>query len=224
VRLFDVATAKEKVSISIGEKDAQGIGYLAFSPDGKLLVGQVRGDPRKAGLHWLKFWDPATGHETASVEGEKQDLFLLMTFSPDGETLAVTNARSEQGKLFLFDLPSKKIVRTVNLGEKAHAGEMTNVAQPAFSPDGKWVAVPTQVLPDRPPLGLDPQDVPQPRIHLIDVSTGTLRETLVAPQSLSWSVCFSPDGKTLATGGHGKVLLWDLRRPPGGTDAGSGRE
>ncbi len=35
------------------------------------------------------------------------------------------------------------------------------------------------------------------------------------------SVVFSPDGKTLATGGNGRVQLWDFGRPPGRADDGS---
>jgi hypothetical protein len=45
---------------------------------------------------------------------------------------------------------------------------------------------------------------------LIDVATGTLREILVAPPGFPRSACYSPDGRTLATGGLGRVLLWDL--------------
>jgi hypothetical protein len=30
----------------------------------------------------------------------------------------------------------------------------------------------------------------------------------------------SPDGQTLATASHGKVLLWDLTQPPGAQKAG----
>jgi hypothetical protein len=58
-------------------------------------------------------------------------------------------------------------------------------------------------------------DLPQPRIHLIDAATGEIRETLVSPQCFAISAAFSPDGKTLATSGEGRVLLWDLPAPPG---------
>jgi len=39
---------------------------------------------------------------------------------------------------------------------------------------------------------------------------GEIRETLIAPPGFPGSACFSPDGKTLATGGRGKVHLWDV--------------
>jgi Tol biopolymer transport system component len=114
------------------------------------------------------------------------------------------------GKLFLFDLPGRGLAAEIPLGEKTFVGE------PAFSPDGKWIAVPTQAWPDGPPRGkADPEDLPQPRICLVEAAAGAVRETLVAPTGFAGCACFSPDGKTLATTSLGKVLLWDLSQPPG---------
>jgi hypothetical protein len=101
-------------------------------------------------------------------------------------------------------------LKTVLLAERG------NPSEPAFSPDGKWVAVATQEFPDtRSPIEPNAEDLPQPRIHLVEVASGEIRETIIAPQAVGVTVCFSPDGKTLASGGNGKVLLWDLTQPPG---------
>ena len=87
----------------------------------------------------------------------------------------------------------------------------TTSSAPIFSPEGRWLAIATQVLSDEPGGGdVDVQDLAQPRIHLIDVAAGEIRETLVSPQCFILSACFSPDGRTLATGAQGKVLLWDM--------------
>jgi WD40 repeat protein len=213
VRLIDTATARERLAIPITDPGAQRIGFMAFAPGGKVLVGQVR-DEAKTGQHWLKFWDPATGRELASFPGEKQNYFLWMAFSPDGRTLAVTDrGRPRPGKLFLFDLRDRKLVKTLVPGGKG------TLLAPAFSPDGKWLAVPEQVFGEE-SRGEEPspEDLPQPRIHLVEVAAGAVRETLVAPPGFPTSMCFSPNGRTLATAGHGRVLLWDLTRPaPGGS-------
>jgi WD40 repeat protein len=211
VKVFDAATGREKVSIPVGVKGVA-VGYTAFSPDGKLLVGELR--DYTTGRHWLKFWDVAAGREAASFEGEKKAYFMRPVFSPGGKRLAVTDSRGEESKLYLFDVPGKKLLRTVSLARKtancrAHGGD------PAFRPDGKWLAVVTRLIPDDVRGGgdLNVEDVPQPRIHLVEVAAGAVRETLVAPPGFGMSACFSPDGKTLATSGHGRVLLWDLTRP-----------
>jgi WD40 repeat protein len=213
VKLFDTGTAEEKLSIPITEPFTR-IGGMQFTPDGRLILGGSQTFPARN--NWrsfessLKLWDVASGREVASFASEKTMVgFMRPAFSPDGRTVAATNWRGEKPKLYLFDVPGRKRLTTIMLGEKAI------VREPVFSPDGKWIAVATQVIPEELQSNreLDAEDVPQPRIHLVDVALGAVRETLIAPQGFSASVCFSPDGSTLATGGNGKVLLWDLTKP-----------
>ena len=58
----------------------------------------------------------------------------------------------------------------------------------------------------------DPQDLPQPRVTLFDLTGKSPPRVLIAPHSYLGGLAFSPDGKTLALGGLGAVRLFDLTK------------
>jgi WD40 repeat protein len=216
-KLIDVATGQEKWSIPVTDKSAS-VAISAFSRDGKIIFGtlDVYDHPQKWDHYrsWMKWWDAATGREIASFEGEKDGGFMDFCCSPNGQTLAVLNWKSNKRKLFLYSIAEKRLLRTIHLGEKT--GGFQSIANGlTFDPDGKWLVVITQSYPEKASgEKVNPLDRPQPRILLIEAATGAIRETLIAPQGFTSVACFSPDGRTLATGGHGRVLLWDMTKMP----------
>ncbi len=224
LKLFDQATGKEKLSIPIKEKNTE-VSIWKYSPNGNLILGSYRvlkgADEPKNKQSWLKLWDAATGHEVASLE-EQKDYYSSTHFSADGKTLTVACWKLWAGSevsLFHYSIADRKKspFKTLILAEQPKAkGERLWATAPIYSPDGRWLALSTQVYP--PSEGNDPDacDLPQPRIHLIDVPAGQLRQTLVGPQGFAQSPCFSPDGRTLASSGHGCVLLWDMTNVNGG--------
>jgi WD40 repeat protein len=214
LRLFDAGTLREKWSVPVKDKNAW-VTLTAFSPDARLLVASYRvfaerkkWDRSESSLKW---YDAATGREVASFAGRLRDGLFCCRFSPDGQTLAVVIWHAEKADLMLLGVPKRQLVKTIPLGEKVKGKDLI-VISPTFGPDGKWLAVITQEVPETRGGKLDARDAAQARIQLIDVAAGEIRETLIAPQGLPRSACFSPDGRTLATGGLGKVLLWDLSR------------
>lgn len=215
LKLFDADSLTEKLSIPVPQEFASA-GLHGFTPGGALLLGYVRVFPaQREWRTWessLRLWDAATGEELASFATREKNLsFDAPVFSPDGSLFAAVNSPEGESHLHLFDVAARCQTATIVLTAKADQGERPVVSQPAFSADGRWLAVVTQSVPDD--LGRrepEPEELRQPRIHLVDVRRRTVAETLVAPQGFIGSLCFSPDGQTLAVGGHGKVLLWDL--------------
>lgn len=208
VDFIHVQTATVSRSLYVGKQADQQLESLQFVPNSSLLLGGL-GLPGRMDKNHLMFCDLATGRRLAKFG---QDSFLFTAFSPNGEIVAVTNYRRRgPAKLYLFDAHEPSLKCIILLDKHSFA------FQPAFSPDGKWLAVGTQQYLDG--IGVTDPDCPQPRIHLIDVAKAKVRETLIAPQGVPSEVIFSPSGRLLASSGSRCVHLWNLADPPiGGSD------
>ena len=86
-------------------------------------------------------------------------------FSPDGSNLCTINqAWGIKTELLLFSVPEKKLRKTI-LSREVKKEERLLVDSPVFSPDGKWLAAVTQIIPQT-REDLDPHDVPS--AHSLD--------------------------------------------------------
>ena len=220
VTLWDWA-AGQPVASSPASDDL--IQSIAFSPDGALLaIGGCgeSGSPRcRQGevILWdVERWEPAEPPLSAHA-----GLVYEVAFSPDGQTLATAGCGGrapdgwcDSGEAILWDV-SALLHTGSETGQVLHSlvGHGDEVYGLAFSPDGK-------VLITGSCDAWTPNDAPgQGDILLWDVETGQRigQPLLGHPKTWVWSLAFSADGSTLASGGNGTVVLWDwaTRRPIG---------
>jgi serine/threonine protein kinase/WD40 repeat protein len=214
------------------------IGFVfsaALSPDGKTLV--YNADKTL----WL--YDRATGKTSEGLRGQAAGLFALK-YSPDGRFLVGTGA----GNLVILDGTSvNKVLATKPMGGVTG---LTDIAQdstvvavsgghngkPAFfvvrladqellyqennlsgtpgsvalSPDGTYLA-----------LGMALKGA----VQIWDLRDKKLVASWDAhPGAIFTGVAFSPDGKTLATGGRSDIKLWDLQEQPGWVKLFNGKD
>jgi WD40 repeat protein len=201
IRLFAVPEWEEKCKIRLEGKFVEADPGV-FAADSRILAGTVRAyEQANDWQHFaaaLKLWDVASGEEVLTIPGQAKEI------------VATTYARQTGApeSVVIVDV-AKKTWKIVKVGPRA-------VNQPQFRPGGKWLAVTTfPVISIAQARAAAPEDQPQPHIDLIDLASGQIVESLVAPQGSGISSAFSPDGQILATSGKGEVLLWDFLAPPG---------
>jgi WD40 repeat protein len=101
IRVWDMQTGKELLSVKRDEKIHPGVTCLAFDREGKRLASGGRGQP-------VRLWDAETGKELHTLG--KQPL-ASMKFSPDGKSLlggVNTGGDSDSGWIVIWDVGTRK--------------------------------------------------------------------------------------------------------------------
>jgi uncharacterized protein (TIGR03067 family) len=124
VRIWDVATGKERFSINVPDVAADTILRLGVSPDGRRVLTGT--DPRWPATNPpIILWDVETAKEIRRFSGPENGVFALV-FSPDGRSAVVTGA---DGTVRLLRLPG-------NLADKAGWPRAFAPPQPTITRDG----------------------------------------------------------------------------------------
>ena len=184
---------------------------VAFSPDGKTLASAScsNKEDSRCTQGEIHLWDITTGQPRGGPLTGPIDEVRSLAFSPDGKTLASCTCRKTgashyctEGEIHLWD------VRAQQPRGGPLTGPTDEVLSLAFSPDGKTLA--SGSCRKREMRGVAFACV-QGEIHLWDVLTQQPRGgPLTFPSDEIKSLAFSPDGKTLASGGN-YIILWDIK-------------
>jgi eukaryotic-like serine/threonine-protein kinase len=223
--IWDAATGKMRHSLKGDGRDVRGVAYsrdgltvasnsftetmIFYATTGKLIAA-LKASPHGWGVEYspdgrtiaVTGWDEgASGNEPAVMIWDttthqliqtlrKRNGFKLLAFSPDGTLLAGTEDKDD---VTIFDVKTGKILRSL----PGHTG---GSHRPAFSPDGRYLAVACGgVLTEN-----------HGSIKLWDVANGRLIRSLEGHTKIVWGLTFSPDGQRLASASFDqKVKIWD---------------
>jgi WD40 repeat protein len=208
----------------VAENATDAATFVAFAPNGRLLVARASGR--------LQFIDLATGQRQA-IE-MKLPSPRAVALAPAGDRIAVANAEStdvwhvassHRTRLAGGDVTALRFGRSGQLYTGHAGGELKVWASP------NWTSSTTL----RPNVGGVTQIVESPSsahvavigasggVAVCDVGERSVKQRLGAEQAWT-AVAFAPDGRTLAAAGPGGIAMWDTmlwqpRPAPGGADA-----
>jgi hypothetical protein len=185
--IWDVHDGKVRQQLSWA--DDQFVTGVKFSSDGRTLVALTEpdttdptGQRRPA---FLTRWDVTSGRRlTGPIRISSQSGDTLLT-SPDGARLIVVNGI----ETLVLAAGTFRVLRRFP-HKQAQPQSFAAALRPT---DGRTLAL----WPDNGP------------IEFLDLVNGQ-RRTGGRPEGGAWSIRFSPDGMTLATGGDDAVKLWDV--------------
>ena len=130
----------------------------------------------------IRLWNVDTSDLRETLEGHA-DWVGHVAFSPTGLILASTGG---DGTIRLWDIKTGELLKTITPASRA--------SFIVYSPDGNTLASTDRNV-----------------IHLWDAHSGELLRTLTGHIGYIYSIAFSPDGRTLTSGGRdGTMLLWKI--------------
>ena len=164
----------------IGTLAGKRVESVTFSPDGRTIAG---GHNLVHDSAPLTLWDGSTGAFKEALHPTER-LIMDVAYSPDGTILACATT---DGRVILWDVAASLPIDTFVVFE----GNTPNVV--AYSPDGKMIAVGAAR-----------------KVSIWDAATGKRRHFLSGHIASIRSIAYSPDSKTVASGGDdGTVRFWN---------------
>lgn len=189
-RLWESATGslvrKLRTASLFGSPDGSECTSMAFTPDGKQLVGRML-DNR------ILVWDVASGRSRA-IAVRSNNAGESIAMSPDGKTIALGPGYGD-GNPEASDFS----IRRFDLATGRELARFTSTQCPVswigYSPDGRWIALVNQNGDDS--TGL----------ILLDANTGQVRRTI---SGLVHAAGFVPFADALVYSTLEHVVLWDI--------------